>query len=409
MKRIHLLLSFALLTTTFALFAADAPPPSFVVSTTTGETMRGPLRELKADWSLRLGEQSLTAKDVVSIRSANVKLPPFPADQHILLANGDRIPVEAPRLVGEKLHFRHPDLGDGKEVSLPLAAVAVLWLTTPDNVEHPDLLRRQLANATRARDRVLLRNGDALDGLFNALDTKRVEVELDRKPIEVKIDKVAAIALSTDGVDKLKQKGVYARVVLTGDARSHGTRLSLATATSDGVTLQGTTAFGASIRVPLARVASLDMLQGAAVYLSELKPAKFEQTPYLGDGVKWPLAVDAAVTGRDLRLNGSVYDTGLGMHSCSRATYALEGKYRRFEALVGLDDESGRDGAVRIHLLADGKPLDLGKDREVTAKSGPLAISVRIEGVKELTLEVDFGSRGDVQGHVNWADARVIK
>ena len=146
------------------------------------------------------------------------------------------------------------------------------------------------------------------------------------------------------------------------------------------------------------------------MYLSELKPAKFEQTSYLGDGgVKWPLAVDAAVTGRDLRLNGSVYDMGLGMHSRSRATYVLEGKYRRFEALVGLNDETGRDGSVRIKVFADGKPLDLGKDGEVTAKTGPLAVNVPIEGVKELTLEVDFGRRGDVQGHVDWAEARLLK
>jgi hypothetical protein len=404
MKRIQPILSLALLTTTFVLFAADEPPATFVISTAAGETKSGPLRELKADWSLRVGDQSLTAKDIVSIRRANLKLPPFPTEQHLLLANGDRIPVEAPRLVGEKLQIRHPNLGDGKEVSVPLAAVGVLWLTTPDNVEHADLMRRQLANATRARDRILLRNGDALDGLFNALDTKRVEVEIDRKPIEVKIDKVAAIALSTDGVDRLKQKGVYARVVLID-----GTRLSLSTATCDGVTLQGTTVFGASVRVPLAQIASLDLIQGAAVYLSELKPAKFEQTSYLGDGVKWPLTTDAAVTGCDLRLNGSVYDRGVGMHSRSRATYSLDAKYRRFEALVGLDDETGREGALRIHVLADGKPLDLDKDGEVTKKSGPLAISVRLEGVKELTLEVDFGSRGDVQGHVDWADARLIK
>ena len=96
------------------------------------------------------------------------------------------------------------------------------------------------------RDRVLLRNGDALDGLFNALDTKHVEVEVERKPTEIKIDKVAAIALSTDGVDKLKQKGVYVRLVL-----ADGTRVSLASATSDANMLQGTTVFGAKVRVPL--------------------------------------------------------------------------------------------------------------------------------------------------------------
>ena len=60
-----------------------------------------------------------------------------------------------------------------------------------------------------------------------------------------------------------------------------------------------------------------------------------------------------------------------------------------------------------IKVFADSKPLDLGKGIEVTAKSGPLAVNVRIDGVKELTLEVDFGRRGDVQGHVDWADARL--
>ena len=74
-----------------------------------------------------------------------------------------------------------------------------------------------------------------------------------------------------------------------------------------------------------------------------------------------------------------------------------------------INDETGRDGSVRIKVFADGKPLDLGKDGEVTAKTGPLAVNVPIEGVKELTLEVDFGRRGDVQGHVDWAEARLLK
>ena len=161
--------------------------------------------------------------------------------------------------------------------------------------------------------------------------------------------------------------------------------------------------------MPLKRVASLDLFQGAAVYLSDLKPAKFEQTPYLGGGVKWPLVADAAVTGRDLRLGGSVYDKGLGMHSRCRVRYTLEGTYRRFEATVGLDDENGRDGSAVIRVFGDGKALDLGKDGALTAKKGPISINVDIIGVKELTLEVDFGLRGDVQGHADWGNARVVK
>jgi hypothetical protein len=399
------LLALVLSAANFAVFAAEEPPPPFTAATAAGTPVRGALHELKPDWSLRVGDKVLAANDVVSLRRSSAKLPPLPSEQHVFLANGDRIPAGAPRLVGEKLHFAHPDLGDGKEVSVPLSGVSVLWLAPPDNVEYPDQLRRRLAAGSRAKDRVLLRNGDAVEGLFSALDAKRLTVEVDKKPVAVEFDKVAAVALSTDDVTPLKPKGVYGRVTL-----ADGARLSLASATCDGTALRGTTAFGASFRAPLARVVSLELMQGTAVYLSDLKPVKFEHTPYLGDGgVKWPLALDSAVTGSDLRLGGSTYDKGLGMHSRSRATYALDGKYRRFEAVVGLDDVTGRDGAVRVRVLADGKPLDLGKDGELTAKDVPLVIGAKIDGVKELTLEVDFGKHGDVQGHVDWCDARVIK
>ena len=404
MRPTHTLLALVLSAACFAVFAAEEPPP-FTAATADGTPVRGPLRELKPDWSLRLGDKSLTAKDLVSVRRTDAKLPPLPSEAHVLLANGDRVPIKSPRLAGEKLHFLHPDLGDGKEVGVPLSGVSVLWLAPPDNVEHPDQLRRRLAAGSRAKDRVLLRNGDAVEGLFTALDARRLTVEVDKKPVAVEFDKVAAVALSTDDVTPLKPKGVYGRVTL-----ADGTRLSLASAECDGTTLRGTTAFGSAFRAPLARVVSLDLMQGAAAYLSDLKPAKFEHTPYLGEGgVKWPLAVDSAVTGRDLRLGGSTYDKGLGMHSRSRVTYALDGKYRRFEAVVGLDDATGRDGAVRVRVLGDGKPLDLGRDGELTAKGGPLAVGVKIDGAKELTLEVDFGRRGDVQGHVDWCDARVTR
>src|SRR5262249_57062764 len=97
----------------------------------------------------------------------------------------------------------------------------VLWLAPPDNVEHPDQLRRRLAAGSRAKDRVLLRNGDAVEGLFTALDAKRLTVEVDKKPVAVEFDKVAAVALSTDDVTPLKAKGGHGRVT-----RADGSRVS---------------------------------------------------------------------------------------------------------------------------------------------------------------------------------------
>jgi NPCBM/NEW2 domain len=146
------------------------------------------------------------------------------------------------------------------------------------------------------------------------------------------------------------------------------------------------------------------MLQGRAAYLSDLR-ARYEHTPYLG--LRWPLAVDRAVTGLDLRLGGGTYDKGVGMHSPSRATFDLPRGARRFEALVGLDEVTGKLGSSVVQVLVDNKPLlnpaaELSPDR-------PLPLRVALpSGARTLTLVVDLGGGGDVQDHVDWADARVI-
>jgi hypothetical protein len=399
--------------TTVVVAATARPPepvkaPIFVVSLADGKTVGGPLRELKAEGSLIVGDgAALASGDWLSVRRDKLKLPPLPPEQQLLLFNGDRIPCDGMRLDGESLVFKHPDLADGKESRVPLAALAAFFLATPDNTDQPDTYRRTLAKATRTRDQVVLRNGDALEGVVNSLSAKTVAIEVDKKPVEVALDKVAAVALATDVMNTLKPKGAYVRVVLTGN----GTRLSLTSATcTDGRTLEGKTAFGSTLRVPLERVAALDVYQGRAVYLSDLKPSKFAFTPYLGDGgLVWPLVADGSVANRDLRLGGSTYDKGIGLHSRSVVTYNLAGAYRRFECLVGLDDEAGKEGSARVRVLADGKPLDLGPDLELTARTGPLSINVSVAGAKELTLEVDFGTRGDVQGRVDWCDARLVK
>jgi hypothetical protein len=391
----------------------DKKPPQFLVATATGAAVAGPLRELTADWSVVLGGETpkVAGDEVLALRRAGQPLPPMPEGKHLLLANGDRLPVEEPRLVGERLLFRHPDLAAGKETDLPLTAVAVFWFAAPDQADGPhqrQQLRYRLTHENRGKDQVVLRNGDMLEGVFGGLDAKKVEIEVDKKPVSVNLGQVALIALSTELADTSKPKGPYGRLILTAAGDSPGGRVSLSSATcTDGATLQGTTLFGSPLSVPLERVAALDIYQGKAVYLSDLKPGKYEHIPFLD--CRWPYVPDGSVTGGELRLAGSAFDKGLGLHSHSRLSYDLGGAYRRFEATVGLDDQTGGKGSVRIKVRGDGKPLDIGPDRELTAANGPLSVSVSVAGVRELTLEVEFGQGADVEDHVNWANARLVK
>jgi hypothetical protein len=395
-----------------ALPAAEPERPEFVVTLASGKVVQGAIQSLVADWSVQLTNgQKIAGDEVISIRRVGVPLPPLPADEQLILANGDRLPIAGReiRLSGERLTFSHPNLEgeEGKEPTLPLAAVSVYWRIPPDRTAEPEKLRRRLMAGTRARDTVLLRNGDQLEGTLNTLDARVVEVEADKKVRSARIHQVAAVALSTDLADRLKPKGVYARLVLAVGEREPGGRLTLTTATSEGTTLRGKTAFGARLRVPLEQVVALDLLGGRAVYLSDLPPVKYEYFPYLDE--RWAWTADGTVMGREIRLGGAMYDKGIGMHSHSRLTWKLGGAYQRFEALVGLDDLDGRRGSVQVRVLADDKEVDLSSAGELTQANGPRRVKAQLAGVKELTLEVQHGAGGPVQDVVNWADARLIR
>jgi hypothetical protein len=380
----------------------------FRLETAEGPVLTGRLERLDAGWSVRLGGRQADGGDVVALRRDDTPPPDFPGGEQLLFVNGDRVAGHAISLEGERLQARLPVLGGDRPAALPLSALSVIWLGTPDGTDDPALLRRRLATGRRARDTVLLRNGDVLEGVLSGLDEKAVQVDVDRKPVSVARAKAAAVALSTDLATPLRPRGVYARLVL-----ADGSRVSLAPAACpDGAALAGTTLFDAPVRVPLTQVVSLALYQGRAVYLSDLDARRSEQTPFLD--LAWPPVNDGSADRRDLRLGGGTYDKGLGMHGAARVTYDLGGRYRRFEALVGLDDQAGddqagRQGSARVRVLVDGKEHPTGRDRDLTVRDGPVPVRVDVAGARELTLVVDFGDRGDVQDRVDWADARLVK
>lgn len=386
----------------FGLNAAEPPSAGdFVLQTVGKDSLRGPLEAITGQWSMTVKGTNVPGDRIVSLRRADVALPAFPAGEQIILANGDHLPGEVSKLAGETLRFKAL-LPEIREVDLPLSAVAVIWRTAPDGTDNPGLLRRQLATGRRRRDTILLRNGDILEGTLTALNGKELRLEVDKKEVPVDFDKVAALAFNTDLIRTLIPKQPYGHLV-----QENGCRLSLASATTQPHHLKGKTLFGATIEVPLDQVVALDLRQGPAIYLSDLKPRGYEFVSYLGS-VRWPYVRDGNVAGMDLSLGGSTYDKGLGLHSASRITYELAGRYRRFEALIGMDDRTGSDASARVQVLVDGKPRDGGKEQEVARRSGPRSIRIDVTDARELTLVVDFGW-GDVQGHVDWADARLIK
>lgn len=381
--------------------------PRFVLHTSADKDHAGELKQISAGWKVLLLENDefarANAEDLISLRRDKALPPAHPAGEHLILANGDALPGELVELVGESLSFK-ARTGTVGEVKVPLSAVSLLWLAAPDGTEHPEQFRRELAVAKRAHDTVYLRNGDAIEGVLSNLDRKRVQVDVNNKDVKIEFSKVAAVALNSDLAKLAAPKEPHGRVVL-----ANGGRVTLASARCDGKLLLGKPAFGGEIKIPVADLVALDMHGGAAVYLSDLKPAKYEARSFLG-GAPWPFVTDGSAGKGPLRLAGATYDKGLGMHAEARLTYALAGAYRRFEARVGLDDRAAPAAAARVSVLVDGKAQDLGAASEFTRRGVARLIRVDVTGAKEITLVVEFSPRvGAVPGDVDWVEARVVK
>lgn len=393
-----------------AAFGAAAEAPAFVVHGPTGLPRSGPLVSLDDTWTLTIGtgvKQRFDAARWLTLTRQGGRRSPPPGEEQLILANGDRVPARDLRLDDEKIAFRHPDLNGSREVTVPLSSVAAVWRLAPDRVVSAERFRNRLVQARRRRDVVHLRNGDSIEGTWTALRGGQVEMDLDRKTTPVRWSQVAAIGLSSELTERVPPGKTRARLCLAPSATSPGGRFTLAAARCAGDTLTGTTVFGAPLSVPLERVEALDLLPEGSVELPDLQPTGYVFTPYLDE--RWGWSADANLTGRDLTLGGSAYSRGIGMHAASRLSYPLDGRYRRFIALVGLDDRDGKAGRVRLRVEIDGKPAKLDGPEVRTHADAPLAVNLNVEGARTLTLQVDYAGRGGVQAVVNWVHPRLLR
>lgn len=411
MNRTQLLLSLAFLASPAALFAQA--PPRFTIDAADSLHADVTLQSLEETGALHFGVAGArrTAPRWIELRQVERKLPALLTRSFLLLSNGDRIrldPAAGARLEDTRLHVRPAASvpswrAKGLDLFAPYA-VLLFW-SLPEGVDDADRFFTQLAEEPRKRDAVLLKNGDRIDGTLSALSVKGgCTIATERKKIDVPPSQLAGIAWNTDRQARLRAKKPFARAAL-----EDGTRVNLVDLRFEEKSRQwfGKTQFGAAVEMPEASVLALDYRLGQAVDLAELTPTRYEQRPYLG--VAWPLGRDAAADGLPLRLGGSTFEKGLGLHAPCQVAYALDGKFRRFDALVGIDELASPRGRAKIAIDIDGKRIDVNAGKELTSQAAPVPVRLDLDNAKTLTLIVEVGTFGDVQANVNFAKARLIK
>lgn len=113
---------------------------------------------------------------------------------------------------------------------------------------------------------------------------------------------------------------------------------------------------------------------------------------------------DLAVSGKPLVVGGKSYAHGVGTHAESYIRLRLDGRARRFRALVGLDDGGERFWGTGIQFWIEGDGRTLAKSRVFRRGTPAEPIEADLKGVKTVTLVAvgaGFGLRGD---EADWLD-----
>lgn len=382
-----------------------AQPPLFSAATADGALPPAPIEKISADWSIGLGSakpRELSGMHWAALRRQGAALPPFPSSGCVVLTSGDRIPIDSklPFQIDEERLSLPTEFG---RISMPRAYLAYYCRRVPDGADDASRFLDGVAKGKRNRDVIYLTNGDRVEGALAAPAQGPVYVmNVGARQVATPLDRIAVLAANSGLQARPQTKKAFAHVITSSGSRLQCSSLML---DAKKQSLSGRTLFGARVEIPLGRVALVAMRQGVATYLSDLTPKSFTTTPFLG--VTWPLALDTDVAGRQILLGGNYHDKGLGMHAAGRVTYSLGGKYNWFEAVVGVVPAPGRPGQAKVSVWLDGKASLANK--ELTGDSEPLPVRVDVRAGQELTLQVDFGERGDVRGRVSWADAWLVK
>ncbi len=114
----------------------------------------------------------------------------------------------------------------------------------------------------------------------------------------------------------------------------------------------------------------------------------------------------AAGDGATLKIGGTTFAKGIGMHADAAVQVYLGRACRTFTAQVGVDAESGANGLVRFAVYGDGRLLGYS-----VAKGGgqaPTRLSVSTVGYLTLELRVTDARNGINYDHADWGSPTLV-
>ena len=314
-----------------------------------------------------------------------------------ILADGTRVTGVPAEWKENHLVLNSSEIAGGA-LSLPIDRFRELWHGDEAAVAKAIALKVRVGTEDVAyvqKDNQVL----SVQGLVQGIDAEDLVFRFNNQDRRIALKRIVGVALA--GAPAAKPNTSFHQVIVmrSGDELA-GTCQSI-----DGRLVELQTAWNAAIKIPIDRIAAIRSVNGRLVYLSNLEPVQVEQVPFF-DRVM-PYQKNRALGGEPLRLADGVHDKGLAVHARCVLRYDIGATYQRFRAEVGFQQPEGRIGRASIRVLGDDRPLFELPDARGEQK--PVNVDLKIEGVRRLTLEVDFGKGDGAGARVDWIDARLLR
>ena len=338
---------------------------------------------------------------------------PFESGSQVLLQDGSVLRADVNATQPERVLLQSSPWG---EVSVPVHHVrAILYRPPLDKLERDQLIER-LENATNRQSQLWLMKGDVVDG---ELTRKAGEAEMPlfgqtelrwrvgANELTVPLDRIAAVLLGPAPAVQPSPSSRRLRLGLRDGSLLHVQRITIENGAAV-VELEGglklTAQDGLWDRVVAAQFAGPTIR-----YLSDLQDIGYKHIPFLS--TVWPYGRDQNVLGGQLRTRDHIFSKGLGMHTTSRVAYELDEGDKKFAAELALDAQAGERGSVIYRVfLNHGSAWTLAYESPVVrGGEPPVAISVPLNGARQLALIVDYADRADELDYANWLNARLVR
>jgi len=396
-----------------ALFCGGAPPDGATLVTAGNSSINARELTLSPEGSdlvvkyVDLGGEagSLKAADLVEIAfnggRAATTARPAPEDIEIVLTTGDVLVGRVGAKSDDGVNLASPvfsnplvKFGQIRAVIFP-ANRAFLPLRLPEKADTADI--------------ILTQSGDRAEGTILSVSDAGVTYKSKRldKEVTVPLDKAAGVwMIETEAAPK-EPAGLHATVLTSDGSSVRGEIQSL----KDGALALKDT-YGTVHKIPSNLLSGIYIKNGRVVYLSDIKPtivdedANYIRGPKkLSSDLDFPYQRDRSARGGKIILGGVEHRKGVGVRARSLLGYPLEGAFKRFQAVLGLDAAAMGLGAVRVEVEVDGRKL---KELGLKGADAPQAIDVDVSGAKELLLRVTWAGVGQ-SDFVDWGSARLIR